>query len=321
MPQPTSSDLHLDTALTNVSVAWAQTADSFIARRAFPVVPVMKQSDKYWEYTRADWFRDEAQKRADATESAGSGYNVSSTATYFADVVALHKDIGNQSRANADAGFNLERDAALFVTQRLLLNAEIGFVNTFMSTGVWTSEDASTAGWSDYTNGDPIGDIEEGKQTVLSITGFEPNKLILSYSAYRAAKHHPDIVDRIKHTGGPGTDPIAAFASVVGVEEVLISKAITNTAKEGVTASYSFTASKDALLAYAPASAGLLTPSAGYTFVWNDIDQGFGSEGLRVRRIEMPHLGPAIRIEGEIAYDQKVVSADLGYYIPTASTF
>ena len=80
MAQPTANDVHIDAILTNISVAYIQDQNAFVASKVFPTIPVEKQSDKYFVYTKGDWFRDEAQLRAPATESAGSGYNLT-TAT------------------------------------------------------------------------------------------------------------------------------------------------------------------------------------------------------------------------------------------------
>jgi hypothetical protein len=85
MSQPTRSDVHANRPLTNISVGYMQRQDIYIANKVFPIVPVDKQSDLYWIYTKNDWFRDEAQRRAPATESVGSGYGVS-TASYACDV-------------------------------------------------------------------------------------------------------------------------------------------------------------------------------------------------------------------------------------------
>ena len=320
MPQPTQSDLHINAALTSVSVAYIQSEDHFIASRAFPQVVVQKQADAYWEYTKGDWFRNEARVRADGTESAGDGYDVSSTNSYFCRVKAIHKDIGNQARANADAAFNLEVDATRFVTQRLLLAQEIDWATSYFSTGVWDNETSSTAAWSDYTNGDPIGDVEAGKQTILGITGFEPNTLILGYSAFRALKHHPDVIARFTGAGNPMDDPLVAYANIVGVERILVAKAITNTANEAAADSFSFTQTGgQALLCYSAPSAGLLQPSAGYSFTWQGVSAGLGAN-VGISRIDMPHL-KATRIEGEIAVDFRTIATDLGVFFDNASTF
>lgn len=46
--QPTASDVHIDKPLTNISVAYIQNTNEFIADKVFPTVPVDKQTDKYF---------------------------------------------------------------------------------------------------------------------------------------------------------------------------------------------------------------------------------------------------------------------------------
>ena len=60
MPNPAQSDLHVNVPLTNVSVAWMQDKATFIADKVFPRVPVQKQSDLYWKYSKSDWRKTEA---------------------------------------------------------------------------------------------------------------------------------------------------------------------------------------------------------------------------------------------------------------------
>jgi hypothetical protein len=323
MPQPTQSQVHVDAILTNISVAYMQRAENFIADKVFPVVPVDKQSDKYFTYDKNDWLRDEAQVRTDGTESVGSGYNIS-TATYYADVFAIHKDVGDQTRANADAPINVDREAAEFVTHRLLTRREIQFNNDFMSDGVWgTSATGVASGastdefvqWSNYTTSDPIEDIEAGKADILSVTGLEANTLVLGYDVFRQLKNHPDLVDRIKYTSSQ-TITEEMLARMFDIDRVLVSKSIKATNAEGATAAYSFTTGKNALLCHVADAPGLLTPSAGYTFQWTGVSQGLGTTiGTSSFRLESLK---ATRIEAELAFDNKVVGADLGYFFGSA---
>lgn len=310
MPQPTSSQVHVDAILTNISVAYIQRQENFIANKVFPIVPVDKQSDKYFSYTKNDWFRDEARLRADATESAGGGYNLS-TSSYSADVWAFHKDVGDQTRANADAPINVDREAVEFVTSRLLLKMETEWVSNFFGTGVWGTDYTPGNLWSDYTNSDPLNDVEDAKAAILSTTGFEPNTLVLGYDVFKELKNHPDLVDRIKYTSSNviTTDMIARMFDV---ERVLVSKSVKATNNEGGTAAYSFTAGKNALLCYSAPSPGLLQPSAGYVMSWTGVSGGLG-QTIGASRFRMESV-KADRIEGEMAFDMKVVAADLGYF-------
>ena len=310
MPQPTSSQVHVDAILTNISVAYMQQASNFIATRVFPVVPVSKQSDKFYTYTKNDWFRDEAQRRADATESAGGGYNLS-TDSYQCDVYAFHKDIGDQTRANADAPINVDREAVEFVTSRLLLKMETQFVSNYFTTGVWATDSTPSNLWSDYASSDPISDIETAKRQILSVTGYEANTLVLGYDVFKALKNHPDLVDRIKYTSSQViTEQL--LASLFDVPRVMVAKAVKATNNEGATGAYAFTHGKHALLTYAAPSAGLLQPSGGYIMSWTGVSGGIGAT-IGTSRMRMEQF-KADRIEAEMSFDMKVIGSDLGYF-------
>ena len=96
------------------------------------------------------------------------------------------------------------------------------------------------------------------------------------------------------------------------LERVLVSKAVKATNAEGATGAYDFTAGKNALLCYSAPSAGLLQPSAGYVMSWTGVSQGLGAT-VGTSRIRMEQF-KADRIEAEVAFDMKVIGADLGYF-------
>lgn len=319
MPQPTQQNVHVDAVLSNISVAYIPNQSMFIAAKAFPQVPVEHQTDKFWKYTKDDWFRDEAKRRADASESSGSGYNLS-TDSYACDVFAHHKDIGDKTMANADKGLNLHEDATRFVTTRLLLRQELQFVTDAFGTGIWGTDITGVANnpsatqrvyWSDYANSDPIEDVEDGKEAILKLTGYMPNVLIIGYQVWRKLKNHPLFVDRVKYTNSEALTK-EIIARYLEVDEILIAQAIQNTAKEKATAAYSFVFGKSALLMYRNPSPGLLEPSAGYTFVWNGVSGNLGLP-VAISSFRMEQL-KAERIEGEAAWDNKIIATDLGYF-------
>ena len=108
--QPSRSDVHIDGPLTNISVAFMQNADNFVASRVFPNIPVSNQSDAYFTFPRGSFNRDDMEVRAPGSESAGANYELS-TDTYSAPVRALHKDIADQVRANTDNPLSPDREA------------------------------------------------------------------------------------------------------------------------------------------------------------------------------------------------------------------
>lgn len=315
MPQPTSSSVHVDAVLTQIAVAYLQEDAAFIGTKVFPIVPVDKQTDKYFTFAKNDWLRDEARLLADGDSPALSGYTVS-TDTYSCDVYALGKKIGDQAMSNADAPLNIERETTLWAVRRILMRQEIKFQTDAFAGSIWGTTSTPGTTW-DNTTSDPISDVETGKQTILSNTGYMPNRLVLGYAVYKRLRNHPDIVERIKY-GGSAANPAVvaeqALAQVFGVDQVLVARAITATNVENETAAYGFAqTSTGALLCYVNPNPGLMAPSAGYTFAWRGVS-GAGGGGVEVVNEEIPNTFGARMIAARAGWDNKIVGTDLGYF-------
>jgi hypothetical protein len=312
MAQPTRSDVHVNKPLTNISIAYIQRAQDFIADKVFPIVPVMKQSDRYFVYTKDFWFRTGAMKRGPASESAGGGFHVDNTPSYFADVWAFHQDVDDQTRANADQPLDMDRDAVLYVTQNLLLRREIQFMNKYMTTGIWTGDPAGdftpSIKW-DVAGSNPMADVDQEKQIVKSQTGFLPNTLIVSADVFFALRNNAAVLDRIKYTQR-GVVSEDLLALLFGVDKFLVASAVQNTAAEGATNSMQYLSKNLCLLVYANPAPSILQPSGGYIFSWQGLF-GAGAQGNRIMTFRMEHL-KADRVEGEMSFDMKQVGADLG---------
>lgn len=299
-----------------------QSADAYIADQVFPMVPVQFQANKYFIFTKGDFFRDEAQKRADGTESAGGGFNLT-TGTYSADVWAFHKDIGDQIRANADPAVDIETTSSEFCTQRLLIRRDRLFVSQYLTTGIWATDvtgvasgpsGSQTIQWNDDVNSDPISDIAAGKVNILLTTGMEPNKLTLSYPVFQALIKHPLIIDRIKYTSMPTAKNVTAtlLAEMFDLDRVIVSKAVYNAGIEGGSDSFNWIMGKSALLSYSPAAPGLMVPSAGYIFGWAGYT-GLNDIGIRTSSWYEQKL-KATRVECEMSFDMHVTGTDLGQF-------
>lgn len=322
---PTRQQIHIDRALTNISVAYMQDSNNFIADKVFPVIGVQKQSDTYFTYDREDFFRDEAQLRAKGTESAGGDYDVSLAPPYFCRKYAFHSDVNEEDRVNADTPLDPDRDAVEYVSQKLLLRRENLWAQQFFAEGVWSKEvngvtTAPTGGdilQFDNPASTPIETVTNLSVQMAESTGYRANTLVLTPYVYYALKNHPDIIDRIKYTQ-KGIVTTDLLATLFEVDNIYIPWSIQNKAPKGVkgaNAALEFVLGKHALLMYVEKNPGLRKPSAGYTFAWTGL-KGAGALGNRVNRIPMPWLGEGTeRIEAEMALDMKVVGADLGVFM------
>lgn len=323
---PSRQQIHIDKALTQISVAYMQEPSAYIADKVFPIVPVNKQSDRYFVYKKEDWFRDEAEERALGTESAGGDYDIDNTPTYFCRKYAYHKDVFEEDRANADDPLTPDRDATEFVTDKLLLRREIAWATSFFKKGVWAedwegdSSDDSASKKFKYFNdptSDPIKFITARATDMQEKTGKRPNKMVIGQRVFDALKNHPDVLDRIKYTQ-KGVVTLDLLATLFEVEQILVAGAIKNTAARGQDANMEFIFGSNVLLCYTTNRPSLKKATAGYIFAWKGL-MGANAYGGRILRFGMPHLGIGTeRIEGEMAFDMKVIAADLGCFLSGA---
>lgn len=321
MPQPTKGDVHVNQPLTNISVAYIQKSEAFFASKVFPFVPVQKQSDRYFKYTKEYWFTDEMKLRAPGSESAGSGFSVDNTPTYFADVWALHKDIDDQTRQNADA-IDMDRDATLYLSQKALIRMDRLFVSEFFTTGKWLGSSTGTdivitTKWN-ATSSTPVADVDKEKLAIKQKTGQVANVLVLAPLVYTALKSNGDILDRIKYTQRGVITP-ELLAGIFDVEKVVVADSVYNAAAEGATANMQFIAGAEgALLCFANPSPSIMTPSGGYIFGWTGL-MGAGATGTRIKTFRKEEI-ESDRVEIQMAFDMNLVAADCGAFFSDVLT-
>lgn len=312
-------DAHIDRALTNMSVAYMQDASNYIADKVFPIIPVKRQADLYYIYNTGDFLRDEARIRGAISESVGSDYDLASD-TYYCKKYAFHKDVSPEERVNYDDPLDADKDAQIFVSQKMLIRREMEWASKFFKAGVWSNEiagdSAAGAGKTIYWNKDtsnPIQDITNESIKMAARTGFRPNTLVLSPYVFNALKNHFDVLDRVKYTE-TGVVTTSLLASLFEVENVYVAWAVVNNSAKGTADNIDFIMGKNALLCYSNPNPSLRTPSAGYIFAWVGLE-GAEAYGNRIVRIPMDLLGIGVeRIEGEIAFDVKKVGDDLGVF-------
>lgn len=312
-------EAHVDRALTNMSVAYLQDATNYVADKVFPIVPVKRQADLYYIYNTGDFLRDEAQARGAISESAGGDYDLS-TDTYYCKKYAFHKDVSPEERVNYDEPLDADKDAQIFVSQKMLIRREMEWASKFFKSGVWSKEISGAAAVSTgkvvYWNDDastPIQDITNEAVAMAAKTGFRPNTLVLSPHVFNALKNHYDVLDRVKYTE-TGIVTTSLLASLFEVDKVYVAWAVVNAGAKGASDDVGFIMGKNALLCYSNPNPSLRTPSAGYIFAWTGL-MGAGAYGNRIVRLPMDLLGLGVeRIEGEIAFDAKKVSDDLGVF-------
>lgn len=275
--RPDIGSVHINVPLTNLSIAYRNA--EYVADTLFPIVYVSKQSDSFITYDKSHWFRDEAQLRGPGTWAEESGWTIG-TDTYFAQNYAISKPIPDELRANADSWARLEQDATYFVTDKLQMRREVAWATSFFKTGVWTTDKTGGSDFtkfSDYGASTPISTLRTYNRTVRNLVVRRPNVLVVGEFFLDVIADHPDFIERIKGAASPGSPAIVnetLLAQILGYERVVIAGAMYTTTAEGVaeaSVTYTNIFDDDALMLYVPSSPSLMTPAAGYTFIWTPV--------------------------------------------------
>jgi hypothetical protein len=319
----TPSSVHIDQPLTNLTLAYVQSQENFIADKVFPTVGVAKQSDKYYIYDRASMNRSgDVKKLAPRTEVDRIGLALSNS-SYYADVYGLGMDFDEQTLANEDAALEIRAAGAQTLVNRILIDREEKFASTFFAAGVWTGQSTPANLWSDYTNSTPITDVTTARRAMqLTSGGYKPNTMVVGKEVRDILINHPDILARLNGGATVSNTALvtnAKLAEIFEVESFFVMEAVKNSGAEGLAESNAFIGGKHALLTHTPSSAGLMTPAAGLTFAWNSIS-GVNNLGVSIESFSddaLKRMQVAEHIQAKMAYDMKVVGADLGYFFNT----
>ena len=307
MPEPTAQQSHIDRALTNVAIRYINT--SFVADQIFPIIPVRHQSDKFFTFTKADWFRDDAGVRAPGTRAQLIDFNLS-TDNYTSIERAAGKRVPDEVVDNSDSPLRPFVDATNFTTNKLLIRQEVDVLDQVFGSS-WASSATPGTLWSSDA-ADPFGDIETGVNAVTLAIGRPPNIAALGRGLWRFLRNHPDVIDRIKG-GAVSTSPavvmMQALAALTGIDKIVLAQAVKESNEEGESESRAYIAGNHMFIGYVTPTASIDTPSAGYIFAWKQ---------RQVFRFRENQNFSDVVVTSQ-SWDTKLTATDSGYLIKSAA--
>jgi hypothetical protein len=325
MPDVTPPALHIDTYLTEISVAYAQKQANFIADKVFPTVPVLKESNFYAIYKKGAFFRDELKVRPLGGRPPRAGYEVDK-GRYNAEEWGLEHAIDDRVRANADSVFEPDRAGMRLLTTQALIRRDRMWAEKYYKTGVWSAdwEGVSSGATAkkflqfDQSGSEPISFFKKRRTEMARATGFMPNTLVLGPDVVDVLENHSAITDRIKYTQR-GVLTVELLAELFGFDRVLVPYGVINSAAEGEADSIDFlVGSKSMLMVYSAPAPSLEEPSAGYTFAWTGLLPGLTNAFGGVIERGREELAHSDILQIRAAYDVQIVASDLGQFFEKA---
>lgn len=313
--------------LTDLSVAYFQADDDFVAHKVFPICPVPLSRSSYYKFDKGDLNRDGVQRKPAMGKVAPTIFGTTDD-SYSCKVDQIIVGIDqiealDYQRAGTPGISDPRKAKVEIVVNQMKIHQDIMFAGSFFKTGVWTEEwtgvSSNPSGkqclkWTD-ANFDPVSFFNSRAKDMRQNCLRRPNVLALGIDAYNALTEHPDIIERVKYTGStvnPAIVTKSVLAQLFGVERVEVFESAYNKAGVGLAANMDFICDPgDALLAYVNPTPAIDQPSAGYTFAWDMLGNGNviamdAYEGEKGTHTEY--------VEGLMSYDMKKVCDDCGTF-------
>jgi hypothetical protein len=304
---PQSNQLHRNRPLENVSVAY--TPQGFIGDQLSPKVPVEHESDDYYVYSK-DTMQLPETIRADGAESNRAQWDVS-IGSYRVDVHAIHEDITDRQRRNADKSFRLDVDTTEMLTNIIITRHEVSLQSLFQTASNWanlTSLSASMQFSANTVTSNPILMVDSVSSAILGNCGRRPNTMVMNDLVLNNTKEHISIVDRIKYTSAQSVGP-DLLSALFRIPKILIPEATYNNSDLGQTETLTRIWNDNVWIGYQEASPGLKKLSATYTFWQNNTGSPYTVKKWREEKIESD------RVEVQAGFSDKAVATDAGYLL------
>jgi hypothetical protein len=304
---PETTQVHVNVALTNVSLAYRNPA--FIADLVAPPVAVRKQQDKYYVYDAArEAFRSTDDRRAPGAEANEVDFALS-TDFYYCQDHALLSVIPDEERENADPAIQPDIDRTEFLSDKIDLNKEMELASLVATDASLPGATLAGADQWSHADSDPQLAVEAGKAAIIEKVQVLPNTLVLPYEVYSKVHTHAKLLERVSHTGS--LVPTAQIlAQLFDVERVLVPRAVKNTARPGQAPAMSYVWGKHAFLCYIPPRAALKTLAFAFTFQWTAAP---GSVGGRMVETWRDNARKADVLRVQRYYDQKLIAPEAVY--------
>jgi len=310
---PVGRGAHLDAPLTNVAIKAFQSRAEFIAQKIFPVVPVGKQSDKYYVIDKQNFLSVPDTLRAPKTSPKRIEFQVSSN-SYFCDNYALAGENAKEDLANADNAIMLRENTVELVMDTLLRDFEVRVANTVTSgtnLGSYVSL-TGTAKWSDSVNSDPISDVTTAHAFIRQNTGLKANTMVIDEDTLHVIDRHPILMDMYKYTSG-GRVSFEEIKKAFKVDNMFIGQGIKENALENATSSITNIWGNNVILCRVVPGVSRQTQTFGLSFRWTPAGM---PAPMVARRYNDPDPGKGIEVVDVSYYqDEKIVATDLAYGI------
>jgi len=301
---PTVSSVHVSVPLSNIAIKYKNPA--FVAERIAPIVPVNKEADRYYIFSREE-LRDMDSLRAAGAEANEVDWDVTS-ATYTAEEYALKHLLPARVVANADPAIQPK----INTTQKLSKWINLGFEKRVQA----IAQNVANVGgnhtvvtkWDAAAGQDPEADVDTAKNSIRQTAGVNPNTILMSETVWQALRRWL----KSQATNATYRDwiEIGKAPNRIWDLDLIVAGSVENTSDEGQADSISDIWNDNVVVAYVEKSPSLDS----LTFIYTFRARVFRTKTWTVeeRDGEMIEVG--------VIQDERLIASDAGYLMVDALT-
>lgn len=259
---------------------FAQDQKAFIADRVAPIIPVPHESATFQAVTRESMLAEPADEKVLASDDSSTPLVTTSLAdiTYRTQKYKLGERIPDRSRKRVQPGFDYEQATVQKLARLLMVKREKRVKAALFNTSIFTGAALTT----DISGSAPFATktslvrtaVRTALQKVELNCGATPDmvSMVLNRANFEYLKNNDELRDDVKYNDFPSDEAVAAaIAKWLGIKDVLIGAAITNSANKGQTfAGSAIWPSTYASLAVLGTSGDIAEPAVMKTPLWTD---------------------------------------------------
>ncbi len=214
----------VDPVLTTLSRGYSNA--QLVADALFPFVSVEKESGKIPQFGKEAFkiYNTERALRANSNRISPEGRT---TIDFVLEEHDLEYPI--DYRESEEDIFPLEEHATMVVTEGIRLRHEKKCADLAQTLGNYPTGNKITLSgnsqFTDKTNSDPIGVVENGKDAIRGKIGRNPNTMVVGAATFKALKQHPQLIEKIKYSI-KGIITIDLMKEIFEVENIVIGASI-----------------------------------------------------------------------------------------------
>jgi hypothetical protein len=317
------ADVHIDSALANYAAGYQSADKGMIADAVVPLLPVEKNSNKYYTWDKNDVFQEVTSLEV---APGGAMAEISprlSSSNYNCVSYGVQSFVASEVQANADSALNPERQAVVRCMTAIRLARERRAAALLMTSGNWTGGTvtaiAAGAKWNGGASSDPVRDL----YTAMEASLVDVTAVVMSERTFHDFVQNANVQKYIATKTSIAPIPGSSdFASILSLPPFIIGSR--RSLATAATVSYMWGDNVALIHADSGIPSGGSTISTARTFRWNgangEAPDGTMQGGFLVRSYFDPKRGPrGGKVVAVVHNDTEVMTSTVAGSLLTAA--